>query len=250
MRRLRFLRPLCSVHHTLVDCDEQPQRGQGDVSHMGGSLGCARLFDPLCWRYSCLCVCAAVSCRQERRVAPKGEARHRVFVGIVSSALPVDAVESASNGTSHGAERRVKYVSPGECALTVDGVGGGWSFPCTAIDRVAEQSTGRTAGSCTKPCRTAVGSAPTDAGNWSGCIGLIRLVGGLAEGSTAKVKQRMSPIVVFGVFALFYLVFLTVAKSLTIVDDHARHYAPAYIAFLLMAVVSADRLLKAAIGSY
>ena len=130
--------------------------------------------------------------------------------------------------------------------LTVDGVGGWVVFPLysSRITAVAEQMhLGAPLAAVQSHVAPLLGVLLLMLATGAVVYGLIRLVGGLAEGSTAKVKQRMSPIVVFGVFALFYLVFLTVAKSLTIVDDHARHYAPAYIPFLLMAVVSADRLL-------
>ena len=73
---------------------------------------------------------------------------------------------------------------------------------------------------------------------------IIRLSTGGAEGVALQVDRQMSPIVVFGTFALVYLAFLTVVKSLTIVDNHARHYAPAYIPILMVAVFGMDGLLR------
>ena len=57
-------------------------------------------------------------------------------------------------------------------------------------------------------------------------------------------RAKVDPLAVFGTFALTYLAFLTVVKSLTYVDNGARHYLPAYMPLLFIATLGMDRLLR------
>ena len=56
-------------------------------------------------------------------------------------------------------------------------------------------------------------------------------------------EAAVNTLVVFGAFALVYLVFITVVKSLIYVDNGDRHYLPAYVPLLFIAALGMDRLL-------
>ncbi len=126
--------------------------------------------------------------------------------------------------------------------LTVDGVGGWIFFPLYSerVTALAEQmGLDSLLAVIQGYAAPAVGAVLLMLTAGAAAYGLVRLRAGAAGTAAAQVR----PIVVFGAFALTYLAFLTAAKSLTIVDNHARHYAPAYIPVLLMAAVGMGGLL-------
>ena len=60
----------------------------------------------------------------------------------------------------------------------------------------------------------------------------------------ADERTTVNPLVLFGTFALIYIVFVTVTKSFTLVDNGVRHYVPVYIPLLFVVVFGMDRMLK------
>ena len=136
---------------------------------------------------------------------------------------------------------------PESAGLTVSGVGGWVVFPLYSerITALADQMRlGTILVAMQDQIAPAMGVMLLILAPGAVVYGIIRSSQRAVEGDTPQVNMQISPIVVFGTFALIYLVFLTVVKSLTIVDNHARHYAPAYIPILIVAVFGMDGLLR------
>ena len=137
--------------------------------------------------------------------------------------------------------------------LTVSGVGGWVVFPLYYSERIAALAEQMHLDSLVVVVQgfvaPVIGVALLTLTSGLVVYGLIRLSQRRVEEATPQIHSKLKAIVVFGAFALIYLVFLTVAKSLTLVDNNARHYAPAYIPILLVAVIGMDTLLVYCCGA-